>query len=64
MDKNLIKERQKILKDIGEHLITLSKDLNDKALNEHNTATIIYFYVIIAMLKEEEFEKKNNEGDE
>lgn len=64
MDKKLIKERQKILKDIGEHLIALSKDLNDKALNEHNTATIIYFYVIIAMLKEEEFENKNNEGDE
>lgn len=64
MDKKLIKERRKILKDIGEHLIVLSKDLNDEALNEHHTATITYFYVIIAMLKEEEFENKNNEGDE
>ncbi len=64
MDKKLIKERRKILKDIGDRLISLSKASNDKALNEHNTATIIYFYVIIAMLKEEEFENKNNEGDE
>lgn len=63
MDKKLIKERRKILKDIGERLIALSKDLNDKALNKHNTVTIIYFYAIIAMLKEEEFENKNNEKE-
>lgn len=63
MDKKLIKERRKILKDIGEHLIMLSKDLNDKALNEHNTVTIVYFYVILAMLKEEEFKNKNNKKE-
>lgn len=63
MDKKLIKERRKILKDIGEHLIMLSKDLNDKALNEYNTVTIVYFDVILAMLKEKEFEDKNNKKE-